>query len=69
MKTTEFQLPIINSEEEVQKIEAGLRKINGVRDVHGHEPTKIFVVNWNEPATWEEIEKTLVRMGYMPDYR
>lgn len=69
MKTATFQLPIVNSDEEVRKIEATLRQIAGVRDVDGHEPTKIFAVTWDDPATWDAIETALVRIGYSPKYK
>jgi len=35
----------------------------------GHRPTKIFAIQWSDPATWDQIEKTLIEMGYSPKYK
>ncbi|MFO7323091.1 MAG: hypothetical protein DIU68_015295 [Chloroflexota bacterium] len=69
MKSRSFQLPIVQSEEEAERIVSTLQSIPGVRKVIGSKRTKIFAVSWTEPATWEEIEKTLMGMNYVVKWK
>lgn len=57
------------SEEQVETIINKLREIDGVKYAEGDVHTKIFVIQWSEPANWDEITNVLVRMGYSPAYR
>lgn len=64
MKAMNFQLPIVQSDAEVERVVSALRAIPGVHQVIGSRPTKIFAVTWNAPATWKTIENTLTEMSY-----
>jgi hypothetical protein len=69
IRAQEFQLPVIGTQEQVDQVTANLRALPGVVNVVGHRPTKIFAIQWSDPANWEQIEKTLIEMGYSPKYK
>jgi copper chaperone CopZ len=64
MQSKTFQLPMINRDEDVREIETRVGGIAGVRTVEGDRVTKIFAVTWDAPATWEDIERAVVTLGY-----
>lgn len=69
IEAQEFQLPIINTDEQVNAVKVRLSAIPGVVNVTGHRPTKIFTVQWRDPATWEQIKAAIYELGYTPKYK
>ena len=69
MKSQPFHIFMVRDEDEVRQIEARLRALDGIVSVHGDHRTKIFAIQWTEPASWELIEDTLSRMGYVVEHR
>jgi copper chaperone CopZ len=45
-------------------IERKVRELEGVSSVVGDEKTKMVTVEWENPATWNEIADTLKEAGY-----
>jgi hypothetical protein len=68
MRSISFHLYQVNDEAEAQEVLSELSDIPGVRYVHGDHETKIFAVQWTEPATLEDIKLALAEMHYTPDY-
>ena len=66
LSSKNFHLPNVQNDAEVQALAAQLNQIPGVRRTIGDAKTKIFVVEWSDPATWDHISDALVRMGYVP---
>jgi hypothetical protein len=52
IRAQEFQLPVISTQEQVDQITANLRALPGMVNVVGRCPTKIFAIQWRDPATW-----------------
>lgn len=68
MQSMSFHLYQVDDEAEEQEVLHRLSSIPGVRYVHGDHETKIFAVQWSEPATLEDIKLALAEMHYTPDY-
>jgi copper chaperone CopZ len=66
METKTFTVPNISCGHCVHTIENELSEISGVRVVKAEEASKQVVVQWEAPATWQDIEKTLVEINYAP---
>jgi copper chaperone len=62
-----FTLPNILGDIDLSIAENSLRQINGVQLVEIHPTTKQVTIEWDEPATWEEIQQNLDRLGYTMD--
>ncbi len=67
MQSKTFSLPMLHSEAQVRDIENRLRAIPGMKLVQGHPETKLFTIEWTEPASWDNVWKLLEGMGYTPD--
>ncbi len=48
-------------------IEREISDIDGVEVVSANVATKSVRIAWHEPATWDDIWRTLVEIGYAPD--
>lgn len=68
MQSITFHLYEVWDEAEAQEVIRELSSIDGVRYVHGDHETKIFTVQWSEPATLNDIKVALAEMHYTPDY-
>lgn len=66
METKTFTVPNISCGHCVHTIQNEVSEINGVRVVKAEQETKIVTVQWEAPATWTEIEQTLVEINYPP---
>lgn len=67
MHSLSFQIPVVNREDEVQRIATRLAALPGVRGVQGDRRTKIFTMTWSAPTTRDDISNALNRLGYTPD--
>jgi hypothetical protein len=59
MQSKSFHIFQINDPMEAEQVVAALQAIPGVRSVTGDHETKIFAIQWSDPAQWEDIERTL----------
>lgn len=66
MQNKTFRVPNIGCDGCVGKIKSELGAIAGVAQVEGDTQTKLVTVLWQEPATWQEIEKRLADSDYAP---
>jgi len=57
-------VPAISCGHCVMTIQRELGEVEGVVRVHGEEATKRVTVQWQAPASWEEIAATLEEIGY-----
>jgi copper chaperone CopZ len=67
MHSLSFQIPVVATEAEVQRIATRLAALPGVRSVQGDRRTKIFAMTWNAPTTRQDIQNALAALGYTPD--
>jgi hypothetical protein len=68
MKSKSFHLYLVKDGNEVHGVEHALSQLDGVKYVHGDHKTKMFAIQWTEPATWDDIEKTMNEMDYTVEH-
>ena len=66
MERKTFQVPNIGCDGCVRTIKNEVGQITGVKQVDGVVDTKIVTVEWDTPATWQQIESTLKEIEYPP---
>lgn len=64
MESKTFTVPNISCGHCVHTVEMELGELAGVRTVKAEEDTKVVTVSWGAPATWEQIQQTLVEINY-----
>lgn len=64
MGQDKFSIPNITCGHCVMTIERELGEIDGVRNVEGDPAAKEITVNWDAPATLEQIKSTLSEINY-----
>jgi copper chaperone len=66
MSEKTFTIPNISCGHCVRTVETELKELPGVKNVQADAGTKKVTVTWEAPATWEQIESTLVEINYPP---
>jgi copper chaperone len=66
MTTKTFEVPNISCGHCTNTIQMEVSEIEGVRSVTAEEETRQVTVEWEEPATWQEIESLLQEIEYPP---
>lgn len=62
-----FQVPNIGCDGCVRTIQNEVSQISGVKVVEGVVASKTVTVEWDIPATWQQIEQTLKEIDYAPE--
>ena len=66
MKTVKYNVPNISCGHCVHTVQMEVGDIAGVKSVKAEQDSKQVVIEWGEPATWEQIEALLVEINYAP---
>jgi copper ion binding protein len=66
MQSKTFTVPNISCGHCVHTVQMEVGDIPGVKSVKAEQDSKQVVVQWDEPATWEQIEALLVEINYAP---
>ena len=66
MQSKTFTVPNISCGHCVHTVEMEVGELAGVKRVKAEQDSKQVVVEWGEPATWEQIEALLVEINYAP---
>jgi copper chaperone CopZ len=66
MNEKTFTVPNISCGHCVKTVEREVSELPGVMTVKAEEDTKQVKVQWNPPATWDEIEALLIEIEYPP---
>jgi copper chaperone CopZ len=66
MEKKTFQVPNIGCDGCVKSIKNEVSALQGVEFVSGDVATKTVTLEWNAPATWQQIESTLTEIDYAP---
>lgn len=66
MQTKTITVPNIGCAGCVRTIESEVRALPGVTQVKGQVDTKQVLIEWDTPASWEQIQATLVEIEYPP---
>lgn len=62
-----FVVPNIGCDGCVRTITNELSQLEGVRSVEGDVESKVVTVQWEAPATWNQIEAKLDEIEYPPE--
>jgi len=66
MANKTFEVPNISCGHCVMAIKNEVGELDGVLRVEADEATRIVTVEWDEPASWEQIKALLVEINYPP---
>ncbi len=66
MQTKTVTVPAIGCAGCVRTIQNEVSEIEGVASVKGDQNSKQVVIEWDAPATWDEIKAKLVEIDYAP---
>jgi len=66
MDAKTFQVPNIHCNHCVMTIKRELGELEGVASVTGDAETKTVTVQWESPATWDNIKSLLTEINYSP---
>jgi copper chaperone len=66
MSEKTFTVPNISCGHCVHTVQTELKELPGVKNVQADADSKQVTVTWEAPATWEQIESTLVEINYPP---
>lgn len=66
MQSKTFTVPNISCGHCVHTVQMEVGELAGVQLVKADQATKQVVVEWDNPATWEQIEARLVEINYAP---
>jgi copper chaperone len=64
MQSKSFLVPNISCGHCTHTIETELSEIPGVQNVTADVDSRMVLVEWDDPATWEKIEVTLEEIDY-----
>lgn len=67
MSEKTFTVPNISCGHCVHSIKMEVGEIAGVQRVEAEQDSKRVTVVWDEPASWEQIRDTLVKINYPPE--
>jgi copper chaperone CopZ len=66
MHSKTFSVPNISCGHCVHTIQEEVAEVEGVQRVQADEATRQVIVEWESPATWEQIEAKLIEINYPP---
>ena len=66
MPSKTFTVPAIHCGHCTRTIENELSELEGVRSVTADQETRVVTVEWDAPATWEQIDALLHEINYPP---
>jgi copper chaperone len=64
MKT--FRVPNMTCNGCVSTVTSEIEQVAGVTHVEVNKPAQLVTVEWQAPASWDDIEKALVEIEYPP---
>jgi copper chaperone CopZ len=66
MQSKTFEVPNISCGHCVMTIKNEVSELTGVSKVEANQDTRQVTVEWDPPATWEQIKTLLVEIDYSP---
>jgi copper ion binding protein len=66
MESKTFTVPNISCGHCVHTVQMEVGDIDGVKSVKAEQDTKQVFVEWDEPATWDQIKALLTEINYAP---
>jgi copper chaperone len=66
MESKTFKVPNMTCNGCVSTVKGEIEQLAGILNVEVNKPAQLVTVEWNNPASWEQIEKALVEIEYPP---
>ena len=66
MSSKTFEVPNISCKHCVMTIKNEVSDLAGVKSVSADQATRVVTVEWDAPATWDQIQALLVEINYPP---
>jgi copper chaperone len=66
MSSKTFEVPNISCGHCVMTIKNEVADLAGVKNVNADQATRMVTVEWDAPATWDQIQALLVEINYPP---
>ena len=66
MEQKTVMVPNVSCDHCVRAIKNELVELEGVKRVEGNPDTKMISVEWEDPATWQQIADTMTEIEYAP---
>jgi copper chaperone len=66
MQSKTFEVPNISCGHCVMTVQNEVGELNGVSMVQADQDSRMVTVEWDAPATWEQIKATLTEINYPP---
>jgi copper chaperone len=66
MQSKTFEVPNISCGHCVMTVQNEVSELNGVSKVQADQDSKMVTVEWDAPATWDQIKATLTEINYPP---
>ncbi len=66
MQTKTFEVPNISCKHCVMTIKNEVGELAGVQQVEADKDTRQVTIEWDSPASWEQIKALLVEINYAP---
>lgn len=66
MESKTFKVPNMTCNGCVSTVRGEIEQIAGVVNVDVNKPAQLVTVEWNTPASWNQIEQALIEIEYPP---
>lgn len=66
METKTFKVPNMTCNGCVSTVKGEIEQLTGVIHVDVNKPAQLVTVEWNAPASWDQIEHALIEIEYPP---
>ncbi len=67
MDSKTFKVPNMTCNGCVSTVRGEIEGLAGVVNVDINKPAQLVTVEWNAPASWDVIEKALIKIEYAPE--
>ena len=67
MESKTFTVPNISCGHCTHTIEMELKELSGIKSVKADQASQQVVVEWEAPASWDQIKNLLVEINYPPE--
>jgi len=67
MDSKTFKVPNMTCNGCVSTVRGEIEQLAGVVNVDINKPAQLVTVEWNAPASWDVIEKSLIEIEYAPE--
>ncbi|GAB1421997.1 hypothetical protein MASR2M15_22040 [Anaerolineales bacterium] len=67
MESKTFKVPNMTCNGCVSTVRSEIEQLAGIHNVEINKPAQLVTVEWEAPASWDAIEKSLIEIEYAPE--